>query len=316
MHGVGIIGLGVMGRTMATAMAGHPAFQVVGAYDPSPTPGIGNRWYDSQQALVSDPAVGCVYIASPPGRHLEHVRLAAAARKPILCEKPLAASITEAGDCLAAVAGTGIPAAVNFYFAASDAAVRLRRLVQRGVLGEVGSAHLVLRFKQWPRPWQSAAGNWLSLPCEGGFTREVVSHFLFLAQRMFGPGQCTGAEMTMGARGTENHLSARIRYNGLTLEINGAVDGEQDDHNRLTLVGSDGEAALIDWDQLVFAGDAGTPLPESHMLDSLAAMLEGRPHELAAFSEAATIVKLTENVIGTAKAAGGPAARQAGETPA
>jgi predicted dehydrogenase len=299
-HGVGIIGLGVMGRTMATAMAEHPAFRVVGAYDPASAPGMAIHWYGSAQAIVSDAAVGCVYIASPPGCHLEHVRLAAAARKPILCEKPLAASIDEARDCLAAVTDAGMPAAANFYFAATDAAVRLRRLVRRGALGELRSARLVLRFKQWPRPWQSAAGNWLSLPAEGGFTREVVSHFLFLAQRMFGPGQCAAAQMAFGDRGTESRLAARIRYEGLTLEIDGAVAGDRDDHNRLALVGSRGEAALVDWDRLEFAGDAGPRLPESHMLDSLAAMLEGRPHELAAFSEAAAIVELTESVIGRA----------------
>jgi predicted dehydrogenase len=300
MHGIGIIGLGVMGQAMAAALTEHPAFRVIGAYDPTPISGRGIRFHESVEALIGDPAVSCIYIASPPGRHLEHVRLAAAG-KPILCEKPLAASVAEALECVAAVERAGQPAAVNFYFAASDAATRLRRLVKSGAMGDSKAARLQLRFKQWPRPWQAAAGDWLSKPGEGGFTREVVSHFLFLAQRMFGPGQCSAAEMSFGDKGTEIRLAARIQYSGLVLDIDGAVGGERDDDNRLTLEGTKATAALVDWDRLDYAGDAGSPLPESHMLDSLAAMLEARPHELATFAEAAAIVELTESVIARAK---------------
>lgn len=48
------------------------------------------RAYGSYQALVDDPALDVVYVASPHSHHLEHTLLALEAGKAVLCEKPLA----------------------------------------------------------------------------------------------------------------------------------------------------------------------------------------------------------------------------------
>ncbi|GAB4002463.1 Gfo/Idh/MocA family protein [Nocardioides ultimimeridianus] len=63
------------------------------------------RAYDDYAALVADPAVDVVYVASPHSLHAEHAALALAAGKAVLCEKPLtldrasaAALIASAGD--------------------------------------------------------------------------------------------------------------------------------------------------------------------------------------------------------------------------
>lgn len=49
----------------------------------------GGRAYDSYEALVADPEVEVVYVASPHAFHEEHVLLALAAGKAVLCEKPM-----------------------------------------------------------------------------------------------------------------------------------------------------------------------------------------------------------------------------------
>ena len=95
-------------------------------------------------------------------------------------------------------------------------------------------------------------------------------------------------------------LKARIRYDSLTLEIDATLEGERDDHNRLLIQGSKGEASIVDWDRLDYGGSTGDPLPESFMLDSLAAMLDGKPHELATMAEAVQVVALTERLLGVA----------------
>lgn len=296
-HRVGIIGLGVMGRSMLWAMDAHHAFQVVGAYDPAR---VTERiaLFPSAEELASDPNVDLVYIASPPAHHFAGVALAAAAGKPVLCEKPLAASVDEARRCVSVVEQAKIPSAVNFYLAASDAGVRMRRLVLGGRLGRIESARLALRFREWPRPWQRAAGAWLAGPGEGGFTREVASHFLFQMHRMFGPGRIDTSHLWRGASGTETALKARVVYQDVALEIDAAIAGDLDDHNQLTICGAKGRAAIVDWDVLEVDGaEAGAPIPATFMLDSLAIMLSGRPHELATFAEAAEIVALTESLI-------------------
>lgn len=303
---VGIIGLGVMGRSMLFAMDAHPGFKAIGAYNPAPVKER-IRLFASAEELVADPNVDLVYVASPPAHHLDGVTLVAAARKPILCEKPLAASVDEARRCVSLVERAKIPSAVNFYLAATDSGVRMRRLVLGGHLGRIETAQLTLRFKEWPRPWQRAAGAWLARPEEGGFTREVASHFLFQMHRMFGSGRIDMSEVRHGPVGTETALQARIAYRDVALDIDAAIAGDLDDHNRLTICGTKARAAIVDWDRLEIDGaEADAPIPSTFMLDSLALMLCGKPHELATFGEAAEIVALTESLIEGVKGAIGP----------
>jgi predicted dehydrogenase len=62
------------------------------------------RVHASYAELVADPDVDVVYVASPHSHHLEHARLAFAAGKPVLCEKPLTLNRAD-GEALFAAAG-------------------------------------------------------------------------------------------------------------------------------------------------------------------------------------------------------------------
>lgn len=61
------------------------------------------RVHASYAALVDDPCVDVVYVASPHALHLEHARLALEAGKPVLCEKPLTLNAAE-GEQMVALA--------------------------------------------------------------------------------------------------------------------------------------------------------------------------------------------------------------------
>ena len=53
------------------------------------------RWYDDAEALIGDPEVDAVYVATPPGSHLEYALRVAAAGKPCYVEKPMARTHAE-----------------------------------------------------------------------------------------------------------------------------------------------------------------------------------------------------------------------------
>ena len=61
----------------------------------------GGRAHRSYEDLVADPEVDVVYIASPHALHLEHARLALAAGRHVLCEKPLTLTVAEAEEMVA-----------------------------------------------------------------------------------------------------------------------------------------------------------------------------------------------------------------------
>lgn len=305
-YGIGVLGTGIMGRRMLTALQQPTQFRVAALYDPQAealqaAQGLAPhaRAATSLDDLVRDAAVQLVYIATPPALHLPGVRAALAAGKACLCEKPLAADREEALALREAVLTSGLPFAVNFPFASSSSATRLVEIVRSGALGTLQSATIRLRFAQWPRAWQAGASAWLAASAEGGFTREVLSHFVFLAQRCFGPTKVLQTQVQRTAGQAETSLKARLQCANLVLEIDAAVAGEIADDNRFEIVGSAGQVALRNWSRLEYQGQIteradGT----ANMLQALAVLIEGRSgHGLATVDEDAAVVQCIEELI-------------------
>jgi len=96
--------------------------------------------FESAEELVACAEVTAVYVASPPGRHLEHALLALAAKKPTYVEKPLARNAAEAEQMVAAFAAAGVPLFSAYYRRAQAPFLRARELVASGELGAPVSA--------------------------------------------------------------------------------------------------------------------------------------------------------------------------------
>lgn len=303
MFGVGVIGLGIMGRRMAEGFEKDPRFRLISCFDRHPSTEASKLpLADSAQAVIAHPNVHCVYIATPPSTHLALTQAAAKAGKTVFCEKPLAASVEEAIACMHAVEQSDVLAAVNFIFARSPAALQLQQLINEHALGDIRSAQLTLRFARWPRGWQAGAKSWLALPAEGGFTREVASHFLFLTSRLFGPGKLRTWNIERDCPpGTETKVNAVIDFGKIALTIDAAVEGEQDDFNRFEVMGSKNSAAIVNWSQLEYKSELSQKaLSLNHQLDGLHALMSGRTdHKLATFREAAAVVALVEELLAT-----------------
>jgi predicted dehydrogenase len=295
---IGIIGLGIMGRRMLDMVQRHPGFEAAAAFDPRaddlPIPRAA-----SLEALLDRGDLHAVYIATPPEGHLEAIKQAAARNLAILCEKPLASDIAEARAAVEIIRAAGVPAAVNFPFATAVGATGFLDLIRAGRLGRIDEVRLTMRFATWPRSWQRAA-TWLGDAKSGGFTREVASHFVFLLHRMFGPGAVTASTATRDTPMTaERRLTATLSFGHQTVVIDGAVDGEIDDHNELSIIGSAGRARLLNWQKLEIDGEpAAQGIRDSlGQLDALADLLAGKPSPLATFEEAAAVVGLIEAML-------------------
>jgi predicted dehydrogenase len=185
-HRIGILGLGSMGERMVRNMRQHAGFAVVAACDPDPGAAAKlvrlapqARLVADAAELVADPAVDCLYIATPPARHLAHAHPAFDRGKAVFCEKPLATDLALAQAAVDRAARERRVAAVNFPFASAPAVRALASGLRSGELGGIERVDIEVAFVRWPRP-QQATAHWLGRREEGGFVREVLSRFVFL----------------------------------------------------------------------------------------------------------------------------------------
>jgi len=102
------------------------------------------RWYDDAKALVNDPEVDAVYVATPPGVHLEGALLAAAAGKPAYVDKPMARSAAECDAMNQAFAKAKLKLFVAYYRRALPRFVRTKELIEQGAIGPITG--IVYRF--------------------------------------------------------------------------------------------------------------------------------------------------------------------------
>jgi predicted dehydrogenase len=305
---LGIIGLGIMGERLLRVAADRGE-TIAALWDPSPAAlarvaGLGPAVASAEAVMAASDSV---YVASPPASHIAHGRAVLSAGRALLLEKPLAADLAEARDFVAWARGK--PAAVNFPMASSPAIATLRSWLPG--IGTPRSLSITLAFAEWPRAWQRAAASWLDGRTEGGFTREVASHFLFLAQRLLGPLRLEEARVTHAdpAR-SETALAARLRAGAVPIALEGGVGTTTaEDHNIFLLEGEHGAFRLRDW-SIAERLEAGAwqatadALPNPRMrpvtlggqLDKLAAMARGEPTDLASLEEALAVQELVERM--------------------
>ncbi len=310
--GVAVVGLGTVGLRYIEQFVADDRFRVIGGFDLAAAAAehaneaFGVTVFDSAHALITDPDVDVVYVAVPPVHHGEFVALAVTAGKALLCEKPLGVGDAQSTEMVDLVAGSRAPAAVNFVFGAAPAA---RDLISATAAASIDSCDLRVHFEAWPRAWQTNA-TWLRDRDQGGWVREVVSHFLFLSMRMFGPLSIQSAQIGFPADGSaEQSVMATLRAGSTPLRIAGTSDSAGSDEVVFTVRGVSESWRLVNWYGLehctrhgawkpaIDSERAGGPAAYAAQLDNLVAMVSGQPHTLATFEEALAVQRCVEALL-------------------
>ncbi len=314
---IGIISLGVMGQRMLARLAEHPRARAVVAWDPNPSAvaEARKRFPELRIAataadVIAAPALDCIYIASPPSSHLAYAHQGFDAGLAVFCEKPLTVDFAEGRKAIARIGAERQRAGVNFSLATSPGMAAMQAAIADGSIGKPERVEIELAFDQWPRAWQALAGRWLAERAEGGFSREVLSHFVFVLQRALGQAKVEQAkpDYPADAVGAERALTARLKAVGIPVTVAARVGGELPDFNRMTLIGSAGALEIHDWFGLRRRGKdggwiaVGTPQTnrlagQSGQLDQVVAMIEGRAHTLPGFAEALAVQETIEAVL-------------------
>lgn len=214
---------------------------------------------------------------------------------------------------LADAAEAGDKGAINFPFASSPAVAALRSWVDSGAIGTPQRITIEVGFATWPRGWQADAAGWLDKPAQGGFTREVVSHFLFLSRRFGGPlGDLKGKASFPEAGKSERRITATLTAGTLPVTLSGAVgETKKDDHNIWMLEGDKGAVRLCDWSIAerrmpdgawqpapdALPNEKARPLASKRQLEGVARLARGEPHHLATLPEAFNVQEIVEGIL-------------------
>ncbi|MEZ4714441.1 MAG: Gfo/Idh/MocA family oxidoreductase [Caldilineaceae bacterium] len=145
------------------------------------------KWYDDGQALIDDPEVDAVYIATPPDAHLAYTRLAARAGKPVYVEKPMALNFAECQAMVEACAAANVPLWVAYYRRGLSKFNKAKELIAEGAIGDVRCVNVT--FLQTSRPYDPDNLPWRVRPeiAGGGLYVDLASHILDYLAYMVGP---------------------------------------------------------------------------------------------------------------------------------
>ena len=144
-------------------------------------------WCDDAARLIDDPNVDAVYVATPPGNHLELALRVAAAGKPAYVEKPMARTHAECERMIAAFAAARLPLFVAYYRRALPRFLKTKALIDSGRLGtitEVGYRYASpsRRKPGEPLPWRLIAEH-----AGAGLFLDLGSHTLDILDFLLGP---------------------------------------------------------------------------------------------------------------------------------
>jgi 1,5-anhydro-D-fructose reductase (1,5-anhydro-D-mannitol-forming) len=111
---------------------------------------------DDYAKMLSDPAVGAVYIATPNAQHAGQVVAAARAGKHVLCDKPLAVTVADAQRCVAECRTAGVGLGVTFQTRFFDGMAEAAGLIRDGGIGRVVTAEAQIGTRgSLPRGWRT-----------------------------------------------------------------------------------------------------------------------------------------------------------------
>jgi predicted dehydrogenase len=193
------------------------------------------RAYGSYEALLADPEVHGVYIATPNSLHAAWAIAAARAGKHVLCEKPLSATLAEAEAMFGAAREHGVWLMEAFMYRFHPQTLQVQQLLGEGAVGQVRIVRVDFGFVL-DRP---ADVRWRA-DLAGGALMDVGCYCVNLARLVVGePPARVSASARWSAGGVDELLAATIEYpGGAIAQI--ACDYVTSFHQTAQVLGSDG----------------------------------------------------------------------------
>jgi dihydrodiol dehydrogenase / D-xylose 1-dehydrogenase (NADP) len=238
----GIIGTGNIARKFAEALLFVPEAELiaVGSRQQESANAFGSEFnvphtHGSYHALVEDPSVDVVYIATPNNLHRDNCLMALQAGKAVLCEKPFTVNAKEAAEVIALAHEKKIFLMEALWTRFIPAFVEARRMWESGVIGEVRTVMSDFGYiceRDYGKPHLDPA-------MAGGSLLDVGAYPISLAYVVFGAPVSTASLAHIGPSGVDEQCGMLFGYKGGKIGI-GYSSFDVDSPKEATIMGTKG----------------------------------------------------------------------------
>jgi UDP-N-acetylglucosamine 3-dehydrogenase len=217
---IGIFGAGFAGSQHARGYRNHPEAKVVMVVDVSAERAqklageVGSEWSTGPDQIFQNPTINLVDICLPTPYHRDYAVRAFAAGKHVVIEKPLALTLADADEILAAANASGKFLMVGHVLRFWPEYLAVRQKLLSGELGRPLAAS-ALRLSNLPQ-W----AEWFRDPQKtGGAVLDLMIHDVDMLNWLFGRPEWVSAVGIKEANGGWNHVSAQIHYDSVQAAV-------------------------------------------------------------------------------------------------
>ena len=184
MVSIAVLGCGRIGRIHARNLARHRRARLAAVYDVQAEAAqqtateLGAKIADSIEALLTDPEVAAVLIATPTDTHVPLISAAVRAGKAVLCEKPVDLDVQRARACWNEIAAARPRVMIGFNRRFDPSFRALRERLHKGEIGRLELGIITSRDPA-PPPVSYIAGS-------GGLLRDMTIHDFDMARYLAG----------------------------------------------------------------------------------------------------------------------------------
>jgi predicted dehydrogenase len=174
------------------------------------------RWYTDADALIADPGVDAVYIATPPSSHAAYAIGAMRAGKPVYVEKPMATAYVECEEMNRVSHETGIPLLVAYYRRSLPYFLKIKEILDSGEIGKTIAVNTRFHAPAHPTDGDAQKQPWRVRPeiAGAGYFYDMACHTLDILDFLLGEitVACGQSTNRAGLYAAEDTVTASFRF--------------------------------------------------------------------------------------------------------
>jgi predicted dehydrogenase len=213
------------------------------------------KWYFDANALINDPDVNAIYIATPPSSHEQYTIAALQAGKPVYVEKPMSVNFGSAVNMMSAAKAKNGKLVVAHYRRAQPLFKKIQQLLAEKVIGDIRFVRLELYKKSLTKEELATPKTSWRVNTDiagGGLFHDLAPHQLDLMYYFFvGVDKATGyARNQAGIYDADDIVTGNILFNSGVI-FNGLWCfnvSQQNEKDNCEIVGGDGKISFSVFD--------------------------------------------------------------------